>query len=119
MAKLKILHIAPTNTSGVPGELVRAERALGHESRLVTLFRDRRGYFEDICLNLAFIDFAGTRWIKRRVSAPERLRVDNRLRIPGEIGQRLDQALRARPVRLPRHTWILEAIVEKLDRESN
>jgi len=85
LAKLKILHIAPTNTSGVPGELVRAERALGHESRLVTLFRDRRGYFEDICLNLAFIDFAGTRWIKRRVSAPERLRVDNRLRIPGEI----------------------------------
>ena len=41
------------------------------------------------------------------------------LRIPGEIGQRLDQALRARPVRIPRHTWILEAIVEKLDRESN
>lgn len=41
------------------------------------------------------------------------------LRIPGEIGQRLDQALRARPARLPRHTWILEAIVEKLDRESN
>ena len=41
------------------------------------------------------------------------------LRIPSEIGQRLDQALRARPVRLPRHTWILEAIVEKLDRESN
>jgi len=41
------------------------------------------------------------------------------LRIPGEIGQRLNQALQARPVRLPRHTWILEAIVEKLDRESN
>ena len=41
------------------------------------------------------------------------------LRIPGEISQRLDQALRTRPVRLPRHTWILEAIVEKLDRESN
>ena len=41
------------------------------------------------------------------------------LRIPGEIGQRLEQALQARPVRLPRHTWILEAIVEKLDRESN
>ena len=41
------------------------------------------------------------------------------LRIPGEIGQRLDQSLRARPVRIPRHTWILEAIVEKLDRESS
>ncbi|HNW61279.1 MAG TPA: hypothetical protein PKI62_16530 [bacterium] len=85
MARLKILHIAPMNTSGVPGELVRAERVLGHDSRLVTLFRDRRGYFEDICLDLAFIDFAGTRWVKRRVSAPERLVVDNRLRLPGEI----------------------------------
>lgn len=41
------------------------------------------------------------------------------LRIPGEISQRLDQSLRARPVRIPRHTWILEALVEKLDRESN
>jgi len=41
------------------------------------------------------------------------------LRIPGEIGQRLDRAVRGRPVRIPRHTWILEAIVEKLDRESN
>ncbi len=41
------------------------------------------------------------------------------LRIPDEIGQRLGQTLRARPVRIPRHTWILEAIVEKLDRESN
>lgn len=41
------------------------------------------------------------------------------LRIPDEIGKRLDQAVRARPVRIPRHTWILEAIVEKLDKESN
>jgi hypothetical protein len=85
LTKLKILHIAPMNTSGVPGELVRAERALGHDSRLVTLFHDRRGYFEDICLNLAFIDFSGTRWVKKRVSSPARLQVDNRLRIPGQI----------------------------------
>ena len=73
------------NTSGVPGELVRAERALGHESRLVTLFHDRRGYFEDICLHLPFIDFAGTRWIKRLISSPERQRVDNRHRVPEKI----------------------------------
>ena len=83
--KLKIVHIAPTNLSGVPGELVRAERELGHESRLVTLFRDRRRYYEDICLELPFIDFSGTQWIKRLVSAPERQRVDNRLRIPQQI----------------------------------
>ena len=39
------------------------------------------------------------------------------LRIPAEIMERLDTALKARPVRLPRHTWILEAIHEKLTRE--
>lgn len=85
MALKKILHIAPMNTSGVPGELVQAERRLGFDSHLVTLYHDRRGYFEDICLNLPFIDFRGTRWIKRRVSAPEKLHVDNRLRIPATI----------------------------------
>lgn len=85
MARLKIVHIAPTNISGVPGELVRAEREMGHDSRLVTLFRDRRRYFEDICLELPFIDFSGTRWIKKWVSAPQRQRVDNRLRVPEHI----------------------------------
>ena len=39
------------------------------------------------------------------------------LRIPADIMERLDAALKARPVRLPRHTWILEAIHEKLTRE--
>jgi len=73
------------NTSGVPGTWVQAERQLGYESRLVTLYRDRRNYFEDICLNLPFIDFGGTRWLKRRVSAPDKLRVDNRVRVPETI----------------------------------
>ncbi len=73
------------NTSGVPGTLVQAERRLGHESRLVTLYRDRRRYFEDICLELPFIDFRGTRWIKRKVSSPARVQVDNRLRVPTTI----------------------------------
>ncbi len=41
------------------------------------------------------------------------------LRIPTDILERLDYGLESRPVKLPRHTWILEAIVEKLDRESN
>jgi len=40
------------------------------------------------------------------------------LRIPTDILERLEHVLASRPVRLPRHTWILEAIVEKLDRES-
>ena len=83
--KLNILHIAPMNTSGVPGQLVQAERCLGHNSRLVTLYRDRRRYFEDICLDLPFIDFSATAWIKKRVSAPEKLFVDNKVRIPEAI----------------------------------
>jgi hypothetical protein len=40
------------------------------------------------------------------------------LRIPADIMERLDLALKARPVKLPRHTWILEAIHEKLSRET-
>jgi len=39
------------------------------------------------------------------------------LRIPAEMMNQLDAALKARPVRLPRHTWILEAIHEKLSRD--
>lgn len=39
------------------------------------------------------------------------------LRIPSSIMEQLDTALKARPIRLPRHTWILEAIHEKLLRE--
>jgi hypothetical protein len=36
------------------------------------------------------------------------------LRLPSGILGRIDDAVKARPVKMPRHTWILEAIVEKL-----
>lgn len=49
---MRILHIAPYNTAGVPITFVKAERELGHHSRLVTLHHDSRGYQEDICLTL-------------------------------------------------------------------
>ena len=39
------------------------------------------------------------------------------LTIPGDMHKRLAGALEARRVRIPRHTWLLEAILEKLDRE--
>jgi len=83
--KARILHIAPMNTSGVPGQFVRAERKLGFDSRLVTLFHDKRDYFEDICLDLPLIDFPGTRFVKKFVSSPEKLKVGNELFIPDEI----------------------------------
>lgn len=41
------------------------------------------------------------------------------LRVPTDILKRVDQVLRARPLRAPRHTWILEAILEKLSNEEN
>ena len=40
------------------------------------------------------------------------------LRIPGPLVERLDTILRGRLIRMPRQTWILEAIVEKLDWEA-
>jgi hypothetical protein len=93
------------NTSNVPGVLVETERKLGYDSRLVTLFRDRRGYREDICLQLPFIEWPGTRWIKKWVSSPDKLRVDNRLRIPETI-----------PIRWRPHTRMEEVLVSLRDR---
>ena len=38
------------------------------------------------------------------------------LNIPAALLGRIDEAVKGRPVRTPRHTWILEAILEKLER---
>lgn len=40
------------------------------------------------------------------------------LRVPAEIMTRIDQAVQARRVKTPRHTWLLEAVMEKLEREA-
>lgn len=40
------------------------------------------------------------------------------LRIPVNTLSDIDANLKKRTVRIPRHTWILEAIMEKLERES-
>ena len=40
------------------------------------------------------------------------------LRIPANILKRVDAAVKARPIRTPRHTWLLEAIHEKLESEA-
>ena len=39
------------------------------------------------------------------------------VRVPAEMLGRIEAALKGRPVRIPRHTWILEALHEKLARE--
>ena len=39
------------------------------------------------------------------------------VRVPRELVIDIDRERNGRPVRVPRNTWILEAVVEKLDRE--
>lgn len=41
------------------------------------------------------------------------------LRLPPEMLERVDQAVGHRALRIPRHTWLLEAILEKLNREQS
>lgn len=82
---LRILHVAPLNTSGVPITFVGAERDLGHDSRLITMAKDRRNYQEDICLQLPLLDFWGTRMMKRFVSHPSKLEVKNKRREVGKV----------------------------------
>jgi hypothetical protein len=50
---MKILHFAPENFAGLPATLVKAERKLGHESFLLTLYKNPRGLTgEDFCLEM-------------------------------------------------------------------
>ena len=65
--------------------MVLTERKLGYDSRLVTLFHDQRNYYEDICLQLPFIDFSLTKLVKKWVSDPKKITVDNVLKVPDSI----------------------------------
>ncbi len=74
---MKILHIAPFNVANVPMTFVHAERELGHESRLITFAENPRGYPEDICLHLPFLNFKGLTHFKRIISSKSRIEVSN------------------------------------------
>lgn len=41
------------------------------------------------------------------------------LRVPRKLLQRLDAHLKNKPIKTPRQFWILEAVLEKLERESS
>lgn len=69
---LRILHIAPFNTAGVPIAFVKAERALGIDSRLVTFRRNQYGFEEDICLDLPWMDGWWFRTVRNRLSSASR-----------------------------------------------
>ena len=56
---MNILHFAVENYARVPEGLVRAERELGHQSRLVTLYPTRRRFDDGaICLNMPLVGSA-------------------------------------------------------------
>jgi hypothetical protein len=41
------------------------------------------------------------------------------LRLPSEVLTRVDQVVKTRRVRVPRHTWLMEAVIEKLERKTS
>ncbi len=53
---------------------------------------------------------------KTQPEAPKDIRFT--LHIPGPLCQTLDQLREARPLKISRHQWVLEAILEKIRRES-
>jgi len=50
--------------------------------------------------------------------AQERDTVPVILRVPEDILQKVDASVQGRRIKTPRHTWLLEAVLEKLERES-
>ena len=41
------------------------------------------------------------------------------VRIEATLLARIDQAVQAQPIKIPRNTWVLQAILEKLDRDGS
>lgn len=62
---MRIFHFAVENFARVPSQFVKAERVLGHESFLITLYPSRHGHREeDVCLNVPFVRFPLIRFLK-------------------------------------------------------
>jgi hypothetical protein len=57
--------------------------------------------------------------VARQGSDAENEPVSIIFRIPGAMLQRVDKAVGARPIKTPRNMWLLEAVLEKLERKSN
>jgi len=72
---VRILHISPQNYTGVLTLFVRGHRSLGHHSNLVTFYRSRNLYNEDICLNLPFVGHREWLWTLKRLVKSGSMRV--------------------------------------------
>ena len=56
--------------------------------------------------------------IPRLVAELEQRQAYVQLRLSRNVLEQIDRSVKARPVKTPRHTWLLEAIHEKLQRET-
>lgn len=72
---MRILHLSPQNYTGILTLFVKGHIALGHESRLVTFYRARNLYSEDICLNLPFTGPMEWLWKVKRLIRSGSMRV--------------------------------------------
>ena len=67
LRKPRILHVAPQNFTGVLTFFTKGHTALGYDSRLVTFFRAKSIYEEDICLELPFVGPMEWLWTLKRL----------------------------------------------------
>ncbi len=74
-AGVKVLHLSPQNYTGILTLFVKGHRYLGHESRLVTFYRAKNLYPEDICLDLPFVGPMEWLWKVKRLIKSGSLRV--------------------------------------------
>jgi hypothetical protein len=81
---MKILHFAVENFARVPANLVKAERKLGHNSYLLTLYKTFQKYNdEDFCLDLPFVATDYLKYWKRRTSPQKSTLTNVRRRTDG------------------------------------
>jgi hypothetical protein len=66
----------------------------------------------------ALISKGGSVAGNNKVQSKEKRTTPVIVRVPDEILEKVDSAVQARPIKTPRHTWLLESIFEKLERES-
>lgn len=78
---MKILHFAVENFARVPEQLVLAERALGHDSLLMTLYPTRH-CFDDgaMCLNMPFVGSTFATTVSEMLSRKHRPVMSNQRR---------------------------------------
>jgi Txe/YoeB family toxin of Txe-Axe toxin-antitoxin module len=66
----KILHIAPQNTAGMPMDFVKMHRQSGFESNLVTIYKNKLHFEEDISLNLELPQSSlAKKWRDKKIEA--------------------------------------------------